>query len=424
MKPTGKTMTRWTLALTTALGLSLLSPLPALAQQSPFAPRAIINDQVISWYELEQRMQFMQLLRAPGDLEKEALKALMEDRLRMQEGRKLEIELTEEQIKRGMEEFASRANLTADQFIAALAQEGVAAETFRDFVAAGLVWRDVVRAKFGPQASVTETDIDRFLTNQGKAAGVQVLISELVIPAPPGREDEVMALALQLSDSVVGEGAFASAAREYSASGSKGRGGRLDWLPLANLPGPIAPVVLGLAPGETSDPVAIPGAVALFQLRGILEESTETAESTQVDYAQIALPNDAGFEAAAGAIMGQAETCDELYTALPGGGVSRQTATMASLPGDLAIALAGLDQGEYSTTVVQGGSRLLLMMCLRQPVPQEPEMGMGTEPPKPRADGKDPQREAIREQLINRKLALLSDNWLADLRANAILREP
>ncbi|WP_229804404.1 peptidylprolyl isomerase [Neogemmobacter tilapiae] len=424
MTLTGKTMTRWTLAFTTALGLSLAATLPAPAQESPFAPRMIINDQVISWYELEQRMQFMRLLRAPGDLEKEALKALMEDRLRMQEAKKLGVELTEEQIKRGMEEFASRANLTADQFITALAQEGVAAETFRDFVMAGLAWRDVVRAKFGSQASATDTDIDRFLTNQGKVAGVQVLMSELVIPAPPGREDEVMALALQLSDSVVGEGAFASAAREYSASGSKGRGGRLDWLPLANLPGAIAPVVLGLAPGETSDPVAIPGAVALFQLRGILEESTETAESTQVEYAQIALPNDGAFDSAVGAIMGQAETCDQLYTALPGGGVSRQTATMAALPGDVAMALAGLDQGEYSTTVVQGSSRLLLMMCLRQPVPQEPEMGMGTEPPKSRADGKDPKREAIREQLINRKLGLLSDNWLADLRANAIIREP
>lgn len=415
-------MTRWTLALTTALGLSLF-PMQAPAQESPFSPRMIINDQVISWYELEQRMQFMRLLRAPGDLEKEALEALMDDRLRMQEAKALEIELTEEQVKRGMEEFASRANLSADQFIAALAQEGVAAETYRDFVTAGLAWRDVVRAKFRSQASVTETDIDRFLTNQGRAEGVQVLMSELVIPAPPGREDEVMALAKQLSDSVVGEAAFAAAAREYSASGSKGRGGRMDWLPLANLPGPLAPVVLGLAPGETSDPVAIPGAVALFQLRGVLEESTETAQSTQVEYAQVALPNDGAFDAAAGAIMGQAETCDQLYTAVPNG-VTRQTATMANLPGDLALALAGLDQGEYSTTVVQGNSRLILMLCLRQPVPQEPEMGMGTEPSKPRPDGRDPKREAIREQLINRKLALVSDNYLADLRANAIIREP
>ncbi len=42
-------------------------------------------------------------------------------------------------------------------------------------------------------------------------------------------------------------------------------------MPLTNLPPLIAPFVLGLAPGEVSDPVQIPNGVALFQLRGVEE---------------------------------------------------------------------------------------------------------------------------------------------------------
>ena len=49
-----------------------------------------------------------------------------------------------------------------------------------------------------------------------------------------------MAKAQELSDSLSGEGAFASAARSYSAAPTAGAGGRMDWLPLANLPPAIA----------------------------------------------------------------------------------------------------------------------------------------------------------------------------------------
>ena len=71
-------------------------------------------------YEYQQRLLFMRLLRAPGDLEKEALDGLIEDRLRLQEAKRLGIKPAEEDLRKGMEEFAARANLSADDFIKAL----------------------------------------------------------------------------------------------------------------------------------------------------------------------------------------------------------------------------------------------------------------------------------------------------------------
>ncbi len=428
-------MTRWTTCLSAAFALSLLSAAPAAAQSSPFAPRLIINEQVVSYYELEQRILFLRLLRSPGDLEKLALDALIEDRLRLQQAEKLEIEVTPEEVLQGMDEFAARANLTSEQFIAAIAEGGVEPETFRDFVEAGLVWRQVVRARFGAQANVTETDVDRAITNEGKIEGVQVLLSELIIPAPEGREEDALALARELSDSISGEDAFARAARQYSAAPSKGRGGRMDWLPLANVPSAIGPFVLGLAPGETSDPVPIPGAVALFQLRGIIEESTETPAATQVEYAQLFLPNDGGFEAEAARIRARADTCNDLYGVVPDATaeqLQRATATMTEIPADIGLELARLDAGESSTAITRGDTRVFLMLCLRQPVPELPDEIEVTaaDPGDAEQDGGEappaagPDRDAIRTRLINQKLAGLADNYLADLRANAIIREP
>lgn len=156
---------------------------PSAAQDgSLFAPRMVINGQTVTNFEVEQRMLFLRALRAPGDPEKEALKALMRDRLGAQAAKDAGITLTAEQVTEGMTEFAARANLSVEDFTAALADEGVAPETFRDFVANGILWRELVRARFGPQVRISEAQIDRALAENAKTQQVRVLLSELILP--------------------------------------------------------------------------------------------------------------------------------------------------------------------------------------------------------------------------------------------------
>ncbi len=401
-------MTRILTCLTSVIATCLVLALPANAQSNPFSPRIIVNERVVSNYELDQRIQFLKVLRTPGDLDKLALDALIEDRLRVQEAERLEIAATPEQVELGMTEFAGRANLSVEQFVAAIAEAGVEPETFRDFVAAGVVWRDVVRAKFGAKTDVTETEIDRTLANQARVDGVRVLISELIIPAPPGSEEDVLAQAQNLQSQINSDASFAEAARTYSAAPSAARGGRMDWMPLANLPAAIAPFVLALAPGQVSDPIPIPGAVALFQLRDLEETDTEAPATTQVEYAELLLPNDSNALTAAAGIKAKVDACNDLYAlGFPANQVTRKTQTMAEVPVDVGLELARLDAGESAATLVRGTARVFVMLCTRMPVVEEP-----------------PTRDQVRTQIINQRLSRLADGYLADLRANAIIQEP
>ncbi len=401
-------MTRILTCLTSVIATCLVLALPANAQSNPFSPRIIVNERVVSNYELDQRIQFLKVLRTPGDLDKLALDALIEDRLRVQEAERLEIAATPEQVELGMTEFAGRANLSVEQFVAAIAEAGVEPETFRDFVAAGVVWRDVVRAKFGAKTEVTETEIDRTLANQARVDGVRVLISELIIPAPPGSEEDVLAQAQNLQSQINSDASFAEAARTYSAAPSAARGGRMDWMPLANLPAAIAPFVLALAPGQVSDPIPIPGAVALFQLRDLEETDTEAPATTQVEYAELLLPNDSNALTAVAGIKAKVDACNDLYAlGFPANQLTRKTQTMAEVPVDVGLELARLDAGESAATLVRGTARVFVMLCTRMPVVEEP-----------------PTRDQVRTQIINQRLSRLADGYLADLRANAIIQEP
>lgn len=389
-----------------AVLISLTLGAPVLAQDL-FAPRIYVNDRAITNYEVEQRALFLRVLRAPGNPEDEALKALIEDRLRQTEAERLDMKVAEKDLTAGMSEFASRANLTVDQFAAELGKAGIAPETFRDFVAAGVLWRQVVRAKFLGQVPISEADVDKALEAATRPKALQVLVSELVIPAPPGQEDAAMAQAQELSDSLSGEGAFASAARSYSAAPTAGAGGRLDWLPLANLPPAIGQKVLALDPGEVSDPVAVPGAVVLFLLRDVAEDKTAEPISVSVDWVEFLVPDDAAEIAR---LRARADDCAMLMGEakdLPEDRMLRTKAGMGEVPGDVALELAKLDLNETSVALTRGGYRRMLMLCGREPV-LEPM----------------PTRDQVREQVINQKLEGMAEGYMEELRSAAIIREP
>lgn len=387
-----------------ALGLALVTP--GLAQDL-FTPRLYVNDRVITNYEVEQRALFLRVLRAPGNPEEEALKALTEDRLRQTEAERLDIALSEEALTQGLTEFASRANLSVEDFVAELAKAGIAAETFRDFVAAGILWREVVRARFVGQVPISENDIDRALEASARPRALQVLASELVIPAPEGQEDAALAQAQELSDSLSGEAAFAAAARRFSAAGTAGAGGRLDWLPLANLPAAIGQKILALDAGEVSDPISVPGAVVLFLLRDVAMDTKAEPISVSVEWAEFLVPDDAAEIAR---IRAEADECNDLYGQANGLPEDRLTVTKAgleTLPGDVALELARLDPGETSVALTRSGFRRLLMLCGREQV-LEPA----------------PTRDQVREQVINQKLEGMAEGYLEELRAAAIIRVP
>jgi peptidyl-prolyl cis-trans isomerase SurA len=390
----------------TAVALALALTTPVLAQDL-FTPRLYVNDRVITNYEVEQRALFLRVLRAPGNPEEEALKALTEDRLRQTESERLGLKLSEEELTAGLTEFASRANLTVEQFAAELGKAGIAPETFRDFVAAGLLWRQAVRARFLGQVPISENDIDRALEASARPRALQVLASELVIPAPEGQEEAAMAQAQELSDTLSGEGAFASAARRYSAAPTAGSGGRLDWLPLANLPAAIGQKILALDAGEVSDPIAVPGAVVLFLLRDVAMDTKAEPISVSVEWAELLVPDDAAEIAR---IRAASDECNDLYGQAKGLPEDRLTVTKAGLetvPGDVALELARLDPGETSVNLTRGGFRRMLMLCGREQV-LEPA----------------PTRDQIREQVINQKLEGMAEGYLEELRSAAIIREP
>lgn len=388
-----------------------LAPVTAAAQ-GLFAPAVIVNDQVITGYELQQRAEMLKLLNAPGDTLRLAREQLIDDRLRLQASRDAGIRPSGEEVLDGMEEFAGRANLTREQFVQVLAGNGVAEETFRDFVRAGLSWRLLVQQRFAGRGNVSEAEVDRALSSSGSGSNVRVLLSEIIMPAPPPQAQAVQARAQRISQ-LTSTSAFSAEARRYSATATRGNGGRLPWQNLSDLPPVLQPIVLGLKPGEVSEPLNIPNAVALFQLRDIEELGYNAPEIAAVEYAAYYMPGGRSAETLAKArvLAGRVDRCDDLYGVAkgqPAEVLERGTLAPAEVPTDIAYELAKLDPGEVSTALTRANGQTLvfLMLC-----------GRTTQL------GEDVDRDQFAVGLRNRRLSALADGYLAQLRADARIIE-
>ena len=389
----------------------MLKPTVSTAQNL-FSKVAQVDDSVITEFEVQQRIRFLQVMGAPSSSRVEVLDELIKDRLRDGTAIQSGVILSPEDLQKGLSDFAARSELSAEAFVEGLESAGVASETVRDFVATSIAWREYIRARYDNRVRITDDEIDRSMSSIGTNTSIEVLVSEIIIPAPPERVEAVNEQAEIIAASTT-EAEFSDYARRFSATASRGNGGRLKWLPITQMPPSLRPILLALAPGQVTAPLPIPDAVALFQVRDIRETAGAAIGYAAIECAAYYIAGGRGPEAIgrARAIKAQVDRCDDLYGIAKGQPQSlldRGSLPPSEVPQDIALELAKLDPGEVSTALTRanGETLVFLMLCGRTPVlPEDQEIDRAT----------------VSAQLRNQRLSAFSEARLEELRAEATI---
>jgi peptidyl-prolyl cis-trans isomerase SurA len=351
---------------------------------------AIVNDEVISSYDLRERMRL--LIATSGvqptsdnlpQIQREALRNLVDEHLEMSEIRDVEakqkdlkLEPTDKEIDERIAEIAAGAGIKPAQFLATLRSDDVDVETLKDELRAQLAWERYIGARFRDSVEVGDNQIRAAMERaNAEASKPQYLVSEIFIDAARvGGEQAAVDGAKQLIAQMQQGAPFPSVARQFSNAPTAANGGDLSWVTADSLQQPeLTKAIEEMRPGQLSQPIATSDGVYILALR----DKRAGVSDTVVDLKQVAisLPPGATPDEVAkaqeklAALRGKLDGCDSLK--------ERAAKTPGVLAGDLGEtdvkdlrpsfqeAIAKLKIGQVSEPVRTDIGLHLIMVCER-----------------------------------------------------------
>ena len=137
-----------------------LSPFTPIAQSSnTFNVAVEVNDQIITNYEISQRIKMLETFGAKSVSKKEVINSLINERLYTYSAIELETLPDDSEIDKGLDDFAKRGNLNKKDLLAYLDSRNVSQETLIAYITAGLTQRKVIQKKFVNNIIISQGDV-------------------------------------------------------------------------------------------------------------------------------------------------------------------------------------------------------------------------------------------------------------------------
>ncbi|CAN5345603.1 peptidylprolyl isomerase [soil metagenome] len=382
---------------------------------------ASVNDQVITSFDLKQRMLMIIAMSQvqPTEenlpaIQQQALNDLIEDRLQSAELLKYkDLIISDEEVDQEIAGMAQDAGTTPPAYMAFLEQAGVRPQNMREQIHTQLGWRTLVGGRFNTRSKVSRAAVDQAMRQLGDAAAKpQYLIGEIYLEAARvGGQQAALNGAQQLVDQMVQGAPFQAVARQFSSAPSAPRGGDAGWVVQGTVQPELQAALDQLAVGQLSRPIPVEGGVYIIYMRD--KRSGAATSLVSLKQIMVEVPADAP-DAAVQAATARLEsirsqlTCDNI--------VQRASSEQGLLGSDLGesdianlapqfqqIARAG-EVGSISSPVRTPLGVHLLAVCGR------------------RVGGPDaPTFEQVQSRLQSQNLAMLARRYIRDLRADALI---
>lgn len=135
---------------------------------------------------------------------KDAQEELIEEKLKIQEARRLGIEVSDDELNRVLKGIAERNKVTEAQFAQNLKSMGTDVSVMKARFQAQLAWREVVRRKFAGQISINQRDVDRLMAQakSGDGDAVELQIQKIALPLPAKLDQASLAQRLADADAL------------------------------------------------------------------------------------------------------------------------------------------------------------------------------------------------------------------------------
>jgi len=399
-------------------------PMPVSAQQT-LGIAAVVNDEVISIYDLDIRVRLLLASSNQKDtLENRrragpaVLRTLIDEKLKMQEAKRLDITVTKDEIERSFALIEKQNNMPPGGLGNLLSQRGIPKSAMTDRIRADLSWIRGVSKRASLFSEISDEQIDERLaeieTSKGKP---EMRVAEIFLAVDsPEQTASAGTQAARLLQHLQKGATFAGLAQNFSQSASAAVGGDLDWVKQGQLDQKLDAALNAMKPGQVSDPIRTDaGYYILLLLERRADPGLEGLSDATVSLRQVFFPVSINAEqpeisaqtAAATAAAAQAKTCQDMDVLAQKSGSPLSgnlgKIKLSKLPDAIRSAVENLEVSTPSQPVRTSDGIVVLMVCERT--------------------GADVNtlRSRIRQMMINQRNDSLARRYLRDLRRDALV---
>ena len=396
-----------------AVALIVAGAMPASAREVE-GIAAVVNDQVISLYDVDQRVD---LFFASSGIEKspemtermrqQVLRALVDEKLQLQEAERVEIQIENTEIEQRMELLAKQDNRTLDGIKTFLKDKAIQEETMEAQIRAELAWNQFVRRSFSGRIKIGEQEIDEQYEKAVKAVNqTRYLVSEILLNLDNfSTEEQVRQLSGEIVKQLQSGVAFPAIARQFSIAPTAAQGGQLGWISADQLNPRLSQAVRQMQPGQISPPIPTTGGIYILALADKRAGGNDPSKN-KFDVLTVGFRTDTATKKIE-EFVSNFKTCRRAQSAAKKlkADVKRSgLKELRSLPAPVVEAVVDLESGEIAPPRDAGNVTNIYIVCDRKD-----DLGV------------DISRDQIADNIFSQRIAVMARRHLRDLRRDAVV---
>ncbi len=387
----------------------------------------IVNEDAITSFDIQQRVSMLLLTTGLQDTadERERLtprvtQALIDERLKLQEARRLGISLTQEELDNAISGLERQNGLAAGGVPEFARQNNIAPEALFGQIRADLTWQKLLAQTERGDIRIDADQIDEVMSRIEAGEGqTEYHLAEIVLLADE-RGGVSMADIRALAERLIAqmrsrEADFQSIASQFSDSATAATGGDLGWKLAGEISPSLVSTVLSMSLGSISPPIEDEQGIRIIALVGRRIANAVDSNDTQVGLRVmfLRLPE----TATQAQVQAKLQEANEIRTTITSCDDFRRQAAALGTPqpdqpnqfkfGDInpqmRAIIAGLAEGGISEPLPTNIGLQLVMVCEREIVTNLPS------------------RAEIRTSLVRERIETVSSRRLRDLRRAAFI---
>ena len=255
---------------------------------------AKVNSEIITLSVIEERAEILrqEYVGAPisvseEDLLKEALNMIIEERLQIQEGKKLGFVIDEDAVDAAMEEVIKKNDLADGQLQEMLKREGRTLKSYKNHIRDQIMVSKITRFEIGNRVKVSEKSIIKYYKENQKEFWQEgkVKARHILFIAERGSSEKIRREKLQQAKKILLKlrkgNDFAKLAMKYSEDISASNGGDVGFVGRGKMVPEFEEAVFNLKPGQVSDIVKTEYGYHIIKVEEVLPGKTLTLKDVK-----------------------------------------------------------------------------------------------------------------------------------------------